>query len=226
MRIHRKPLTILSLRKYLNDDIKTFLRTEYNCTFIDRPSIENPITKVDLILFIGGKDIHHRLYEQKEGHTYNTYDQLRDMRECVLFNKYPVNIPKLGICRGAQLITALSGGDIIQNVYNHRMPHKILTDDSEEMFATSSHHQMMYPHKLDSKFFKILATSASKESSFYSDANNKRLKVIPDFKEPEIVYYNNTKSLAIQGHPEKRSASSKYKIHCLKLIDKLLKNEL
>lgn len=226
MQVHRKPLTILTLRNYLNDEVKTFLRSKYNCTFIDRPTRDVPITKVDLILFTGGKDIDFKLYSQDSGHRSNTYDRLRDIRECVLFRNYPINIPKLGICRGAQLVTALSGGDIIQNVYNHKMTHRITTLEGNKMFATSSHHQMMYPHKLDSKDFKLLAEASSKESTGYFGANNKVFEVIKDFKEPEVVYYNNTRSLAIQGHPEKRSATVPYKKYCLNLIDKLLKNEL
>ena len=127
--------------------------TDY-ARWINRPiefiadKIEN-VKDTDLILFTGGEDVRAELYGfAQNSKTHSNKD--RDEFEVKFYKKaLELNKPMAGICRGAQLLTALqSRGLLIQDVTGHaRMhPHEIEFNDGERMLATSTHHQMMYPY--------------------------------------------------------------------------------
>lgn len=138
--------------------------------------------KDDVLLFEGGTDIYSKLYGEDPGPYNQKPNQSRDMRECNLF-KAAVNsgIPMIGICRGAQLITALTGGKLIQHMEGHHgNPYLMFTGilKSKVIKGICSHHQSCIP----TADAKILAMS------------------IPD-NVPEIFWYPKIKALCIQGHP-------------------------
>lgn len=88
---------------------------------------------------------------------------------------------------------------------------------------TSSHHQMLYPFDLNEKDYKLIAYSEYFQSKTYLDGKNEEINLPNNFLEPEIVYYKNTNSLCIQGHPEWSHCEKRTSSMCLDLLDKYLK---
>jgi hypothetical protein len=110
----------------------------------------------------------------------------------------------------------MSGGSLVQHVTGHAIngTHKIhLMNEEVDIDITSTHHQMMWPFGLDKKDYSILAKSMHDLSKTYLNGDNREKRLPADFIEPEIVYYNKTNCLCIQGHPEympKDSVAVKY----------------
>lgn len=170
--------------------------------YLESNSISN--AEIDLVLFTGGEDVNPMLYGENKGpHTY--INNTRDEKEKDLFNRLGRYTPKLGICRGSQLLTVLNKGKLIQDVTDHTRDHECeghYHGDIIEFEITSTHHQMMFPYNLPSKRYEVLAWSKYHRSSHYLNGNNDNIELPNNFLEPEIVFYPATKSLAIQGHPE------------------------
>lgn len=171
----------------------------------------------DFYVFTGGADVDPALYGESKH--YSTHvSEIRDRKDNDIYSKIDKKKLKVGICRGAQFLTVKSGGSLIQDVSNHRMTtDEIMTLDGS-LFIESDHHQMMYPFEVDNHV--IIATSVTPKSTYYLNGNNKEVEM--PF-EPEIVYYPNTNSLCIQGHPEWGSPyaenNKKLRAYINKLID-------
>lgn len=187
-------------------------------TFLDS-ELEN-VKDADLILFTGGADVHPSIYGwEKNSKTYT--DKARDEYETEFYNeaiKYKKSI--IGICRGAQLLTAMQkAGILIQHVENHAIAgmHPIEFEDGTSALATSTHHQMMYPF---STGHRMIAWSA-KRSPVYEFDNNNILESLPRKIEPEIVFYQKTNCLAIQPHPEQMDKSSMLVVKLNLLLEEL-----
>ena len=190
--------------------------TGYANLFLDKIKIVDNIPDSNIVLFTGGEDVYPGNYGEDTGSKTN-YNKVRDMIETEQFNearKYNKFI--LGICRGSQLITTLSGGSLIQHVTNHAIlgTHKIhLMNEDVDIDITSTHHQMMYPFWMEKDSYVILAKSRIDLSTTYLNGNDRERSLSENFVEPEIVYYNKTNALCIQGHPEympKDSSAVKY----------------
>lgn len=87
---------------------------------IDKNNAEE-IKKCDGIVLSGGVDIHPSFYqninESYENHPENGFQIERDKFEKLVFESaMEMGIPILGICRGAQLINCILGGDLIQDL--------------------------------------------------------------------------------------------------------------
>lgn len=157
----------------------------------------------DIICFNGGADIATTIYGERPAlRGVPLLQSYRDTNEIEVFEKYRHNPSKLklGICRGAQLLNCLNGGTLWQDVDNHGRDHKMtILETGHTMRITSTHHQMMRPDyakatiiaTADESTYK-LAEFAEFPAAFYAD----------DHKDAEIVYYPETNSLCIQGHPE------------------------
>lgn len=159
------------------------------------------LSRVKLVVFTGGADVHPAMYgEAKNPRTISTPD--RDYKEQALFDRINKRkIPMVGICRGAQFLTVMNGGSLIQHVTNHTITgtHRICTVDGEQIEVTSTHHQMMNPSGL----YNVLAWAEGLSSRYEGgDSGVKMRQTRQGVKEPEVVYYDITKSLAVQFHPE------------------------
>lgn len=178
------------------------------------------LTSNDVLLFGGGEDISPSLYKQKpsrySGASYNLSG--RDMKEVALFNQaLKLDIPMIGICRGAQLLCACSGGSLYQHVNNHAgRDHPMTTNDGVNIVVCSVHHQMMNP--LGTKH-ELLAWSSEVLSNVHLIEGEKNLEVEV---EPEVVYFNDTKSLAIQYHPEFMSDNDVAVQYARELVSKFI----
>jgi len=198
-------------------------------SFIKNHILVEKMEDSDIVLFTGGEDVNPEVYGHKPNQK-SYFSKERDLREIKEFEKARMlGKGMVSICRGSQLITALSGGTLIQHVSNHAIAgtHKIkFLEDEKEMYITSTHHQMMNPFGLDESEYDLIAVSASKRSFTYeqSSPSDQALNMA---SEPEIVYYKAFKALAIQGHPEMMSKDEDVVIKINSLINTyLLANEL
>lgn len=148
-----------------------------------------------LILW-GGEDISPSLYGQKSVHAHaaNTPSR-RDQIETALF-KTAVNlgIPIIGICRGAQLACALSGGTLFQHIVGgHHGQHEVSTYKNEVYTTSSCHHQAL---NLENVKHDLLAWDKDRVTVAKTDKDSVEVVI------PEVAVLKDTKTFAIQGHPE------------------------
>lgn len=181
-----------------------------------------------LVVFTGGSDINPDIYDSDEGvHQYaKPGHPKRDQIETDVFDEcVRLGVPMLGICRGAQMLCALSGGKLIQSVRNHTSPHEVLLWDYDkdkffESVTTSTHSQMMYPFNMEEIDYYCIGRSATKMSrGCYERGPNVKDYTDKDVPyEPEVIYFPFTECLSIQGHPEHSTASPQFIQYCTNLI--------
>lgn len=162
-----------------------------------------------LILW-GGVDINPQLYFEEPLSTTDKPDNLRDNKECLQVS-YAMDKgqPIIGICRGAQLLCALNGGKLDQhNPIHQNNSHNIITLDlfDEGSWFTpatiiknvaADHHQTMIPIGLAYVWAKS-----------------------PDGI-PEVVWWPDTKCLAVQPHPEWMTSDHPFNVWLNKLLVEL-----
>lgn len=173
--------------------------------------LTSDITEADLVAFAGGQDIDTRFYGEGRGkYTGSPGERDRvEYRDFVIAKETGKKM--VGICRGGQLLCALSGGSLIQHVTNHTgSEHTISTYDRGTFRVNSIHHQMFNPYTLDKKHFDVLAWTTKPLSNIYLNGSNNEIYKHPSFKETEIVRFKNTDSLAIQFHPEMMHRTQHY----------------
>ena len=179
-----------------------FFDAGYNIVSISDTQLSNPLTDkdhaflfsqrlkmqgVDLLCFAGGTDINPAIYGQNKSELTDTPDNIRDFYEIMLWKEARrTHIPCIGICRGAQLLNALSGGSLDQHSEHHQSGHNlnILDHKSKRInlfYAPANHHQVMIP----SADADLLATSNHN-----------------DIEDAEVLYYEHSRSLCHQPHPE------------------------
>lgn len=164
----------------------------------------NQIDDADIVWFTGGADINPAIYN-KELHYSTYYYDSRDEMELAAYAKaIECKIPLIGgTCRGLQLITALNGGILVQDVTHHCGSNHYMTNGVDTYRINSLHHQMCYPFNLPKEKYEILYWSSPSLSMHYHGITEEEESLITC--EPEvIVYYTNehTKCFGVQGHPE------------------------
>jgi hypothetical protein len=184
---------------------------------------------VDAVVFWGGADIHPSFYnapkhpQSQAGYAPSARDvfEWKAMMYCKMHN-----IPMIGVCRGAQMMCAFAGGELIQDVTNHSgiRGHDMTTNTGEIIYTTSCHHQMLYPFDVE---HEMLAWTTNGLSSHYHFGERKDSDRMDGKVEPEVVYFPHIRGLAIQGHPEWAEKDSRYVQYCLELVrSKLLIEEV
>lgn len=170
---------------------------------------------LDFLVFWGGTDVNPELYGQRNKFS-GRPDIGRDAIEKKIFeDALERGIPMLGICRGSQFLTVMSGGELYQDVGNaHLGSHSIYTEDGQTLKATSTHHQMMSPQRTN---HKVIAYARQPVLSY-----KKEQQVEPPKFDYEIVWYPETKCLCIQGHPEYMDIDSPFSQYSFKLIKEYL----
>lgn len=160
-----------------------------------------PLYDVKLVVFTGGADVHPTLYGEAVNPKTKSVIK-RDYNEQALFDRiHKLRIPSVGICRGAQFLTVMNGGSLVQHVNSHAITgtHPICTVDGESVDVTSTHHQMMNPSGL----YQVVAWADGLSDVYEGGDSSVHLKhTKAGVKEPEVVYYDLTRSLAVQFHPE------------------------
>lgn len=176
------------------------------------------VDDADVIVFAGGVDVDPALYKaerhpatQRPSIERDTYEKAV-YEECVEKGKI-----MFGICRGAQFLHVMNGGELWQDVEGHAGPDHLIYDIEEGVLvkATSLHHQML---QLNQKI-EVLAVCKDQISRRFETDNMKLVLGAKDDVEIEIEagYYKDTKCLFVQGHPEVGSAEyrswSMHKLH-------------
>lgn len=152
------------------------------------------LNDIDLLVFWGGEDISATLYGEKSVYSYGNAIG-RDKFETLIYQAALGAVPMLGICRGAQMLCAQTGGKLWQHVDNHGRDHGVTMKDGSTFMVTSTHHQMMRP----GEGTEILGWSEKPLSPLkkngYGAFND-------DSPEPEFCFNADAQALMVQGHPE------------------------
>ena len=147
----------------------------------------------DIVCWTGGADISPELYGEKQ--VSGTYpNPSRDKREVDLWNRFR-DKPKLGICRGAQLLNVLNGGSMFQDVDRHQGNHVVTTKSGEQVLLCSVHHQLMIPAP-NSELLAWTEISTTRES------DKGIFKRTEGEVDPEVLFIPEDKALLFQAHPE------------------------
>lgn len=168
-------------------------------------SVVEDIADANMLLLAGGADIGPELYGSPRSVT--TWDS--PVRDRIELNDVQFalrqNMPIIGTCRGMQLITAVAGGKLVQDVTGHAGPHHIAcTPDGDEFVVNSLHHQMCLPHGYVSRF-NALAWSGHRQSKHYMFDNDIDIMfdmTKNDIPELEAVFYPDINAFGVQWHPE------------------------
>ena len=163
------------------------LQREFNWKVVEAAA------EADVIVFTGGADVSPHLYG--EDNVASGTSRRRDDACIYLFNHYP-DVPRIGICRGAQFLNVVAGGRMWQDVDGHTRSHLVKdTRTLREYFCTSTHHQMMRPSP-DAAIIGVAATPLSTYRLAATELERFRSTDI------EVLYYEHTNSLCFQPHPE------------------------
>lgn len=172
--------------------------------------------KVDALVIWGGADISPTIYGMpvEPGCGADEHLSHRDQVEVgVVDAAIQSGVPILGVCRGAQLLCAMAGGTLYQDVHGHFGDHEITTHDGKTYVTSSVHHQMMNLEGLKPEEAQLLAWS-TKHRTKPSDG--------VEGEEPEVVYFPKIKGLAIQGHPEFMSKECDFVAYSRQLVKEYL----
>lgn len=192
--------------------------------FDHSPHIDD-LRKGDCILFCGGTDVSPSYYGEEKGRFTGHPDIERDYYEREIYNRaIALNLRMLGICRGAQFLNVMNGGKLVQHCTNHAMgrymKHPIATYDGEIIEVTSTHHQMMIPKGK----YDLLGWAHGLSTKYFNgdDEEIEPFKCEAGPMEPEIVWYPDTRSLCIQGHPEYMTSEDQFWKYSVGLVRKFL----
>lgn len=194
--------------------LKTFHVVGHNHA-IEHMMVYQGFTRVALelarvVIFTGGVDVHPRLYKAPK-HPETHSNNARDMTDIIAWTKVgkKPDVLKVGICRGAQFLCVMNGGELWQDVNNHGgNPHPIKyfeeTGKVIETVVNSTHHQMMRPgpNQFAPQYCERWAwcyLSTYRDQSLQVRRKSNYLTEGPDH---EILFYRNNNCLCFQPHPE------------------------
>lgn len=161
----------------------------------------------DLICFTGGADVNPRLYGE-DTHPKTGFNENRD-KTCISIYRYGRKkvIPMIGICRGAQFLHVMNGGKLHQHVDNHTVwdTHEAVDKQTgQRVNVTSTHHQMMRYAGVGE------LVCEAKESVFKEHMQNGEVVSHLAVNDVEVMWYEDTKCLCFQPHPEFQGADSTF----------------
>jgi len=157
--------------------------------------VVDSLLEADIVQFTGGEDVSPELYHENNVASYNNTD--RDAAEVAVFRE-AVRLGKLmvGICRGGQFLNVMSGGSMWQHCDGHTRTHRVLDIKTGEHYTcTSTHHQMM---RASDEGELVCVAYPKIGSNFICDGDT--AESVED--EVECVWYEHTKCLCFQPHPE------------------------
>lgn len=166
-------------------------------------SIVNSEVAANIVVYGGGADLNPELYGQRMGPKMKPImmDYVADARDLASFKRVNNKQMKIGICRGGQFLNIMNEGIMIQHVNNHVNSHPIidtLFGEDKTITVTSTHHQMMVP----SDSAEVLAYSEGVATEYWGDKG----QIDKPALEPEVLWYERTRSLCFQPHPEMSSS--------------------
>lgn len=170
----------------------------YGFRLVDR------IVDSDIVCWLGGSDINPKLYGEKPSGA-TSWSDYQDSSDLMALEKAGDRF-KVGICRGAQLLNCIpNGGKLWQDIKQHGHEHFVTDVITGQIYKTNSiHHQQMRPGP-KAELVAWTSTSVKKESEkevWHKGMDSKNEKDI------EALWYEDTKSLLVQWHPELGSFDS------------------
>jgi GMP synthase-like glutamine amidotransferase len=161
------------------------------------------LEEADLVLFTGGiDDVSPELYgKTHHRETYNDYDaDVRDIR--VFREAVALGIPMVGVCRGAQFLHVMNGGELFQHVDNHNSKHDIwLRKECRAIESSSVHHQMCkYNPRMEVLADAIVSTQRWRDPYVCDMPSTDRMSL--NDIDIEAFWYEDTACFGVQGHPE------------------------
>lgn len=175
---------------------------EYQKMFVERGHAgAASITDADIVVFTGGEDVNPALYKE-EAIRASFFNPARDGRDIQVYEAAKkAGKFMAGICRGGQFLNVMNGGRMWQDVNNHTKTHDLLdVETGRKLQVTSTHHQMMRPTS-DAVLVAYAQEATVKESATHV-WNPTQLNGKEDQRDAEVVWYEKTKSLCFQPHPE------------------------
>lgn len=167
----------------------------------------------DIIVFQGGSDINPALYGETTLRGTSYQDRLDQLDIGFFDYARTAGKPMIGICRGAQFLNVMNGGALWQDVNNHLGSHTMIDlciNHGSKLQVTSTHHQMMIPavHGIELG----IANLATQFKSAKERAKPRH--------DTEVVWYEDTRSLCVQFHPEYQQKICR--LHFFDLVDHLI----
>lgn len=150
-----------------------------------------------VLLLEGGADIDPSLYGQENRHSYPS--QYRDRREVVLYNlARSLDIPVLGNCRGHQLVAALNGGTLHQDIRTDLgiKGHGDGWLDLEGVFAA------WYPNGYHANSAHHQCVDRVPENAIVVARDKKNPQIIEALAYPNGCSISKTRMFTVQFHPE------------------------
>lgn len=130
----------------------------------DEESLLKYINIIDGLLFTGGEDISPLCYGENPIKEIGAIEHERDAYEMFLFKEaYDVNMPIMGICRGAQLINVALGGSLYQDIYSQI--ENSLGHSPKGGPIDQAHHMIRIEN--DSKLYNIFENETIAVNSFH-----------------------------------------------------------
>lgn len=160
-------------------------------------SIMAPLAHDAIIVFQGGEDVNPRMYG--EDNLYSGFSVYRDAWEKLCWEvSQELGIPFIGICRGHQLVAALNGGALYQDLYRqlgarHSNGHSISFTDTAR----------------DEGFFDLMQSNPTGSPYLVNSLHHQAVKRVPECARvlatasdntPEALLYPN--GVTAQWHPE------------------------
>jgi gamma-glutamyl-gamma-aminobutyrate hydrolase PuuD len=191
-----KSRSLHSLRVYVVGGGFQYVQMFYEAGFLGARNIDD----CDIVCFTGGADVDPALYGEK-ALPETGYDRSRDDKETIVYaDALAAEKPMIGICRGSQFLNVMNGGKLWQDVDNHAVHdgHDITDLKTGEIVEkmTSTHHQQMIPSaKADVLALACLTTMKKRDG-------DQMVRKNPDLDDVEVVWYEETRALCFQPHPE------------------------
>lgn len=178
-------------------------------------------TKNAVLILHGGSDISPSLYGAKVSRRTHAgpTPSARDNIEVALARRaMEIGLPIFGICRGAQLLCALNGGKLIQDL-QHPSQHELQFDDGSVMVTNSCHHQLQDLRNIPKENYDLLGWTKLSPYTLDENDENVALEV-----EPEVVWYKQCKGFGVQGHPEWLARNNPFVKYLKERLDVLLQS--
>lgn len=163
------------------------------------------LIKEGWLILPGGSDINPSIYGKENYKSFvSQYSIKRDINETKEYkDAVKEGRPIFGICRGMQLMSALNGLTLIQDM-QHGGSHMINVLDpvsnsySNEILVNNAHHQCVWTeNKLEGDNYKVYGYCSLSQYHDYQE-NEEIICTI----EPEIIHFPEVKGIATQFHPE------------------------
>lgn len=160
---------------------------------------------VDGLVIAGGRDINPHCYGQEpESHTGAPHDGLDASDLALLRNAKLMGIPTLGICRGAQALNVMLGGNLTQHITDDREDHPPLPETFEERI----HHRHKVTLEEGSWIADVFGRTEIETNSIHHqaiDVVGQDLEVVGRADDGTIEAVESTTdwfALGVQWHPE------------------------